>query len=758
MNFFDVALFRRRTFNGFLTGLVFVLVGNGFDSFSHRRSAHSQETSADDAISFRNDVLSIFAKKGCNSGACHGALAGKGGFKLSLRGYDPIADYRSVAIEARGRRIESSDPGRSLILAKPSGGMAHKGGLRFEVGSPDYNIIADWIAQGAPAPSQDDPRVVRIEAVPAQASMLKGESYDLAVRAHYSDGQVRDVTRWSKFDSVDLTVASVDEQGHVGIVGPGEGAVTAWFASKIVIARASVPYADEMEEDAFQVFTPRNFIDNHVLAKLKELRIPPSPQSEDVELLRRTYLDTIGVLPSPDEVRAYLANDAENKREELIDTLLARPEFVDYWTYKWSDVLLINGRRLNPAPVKAYYQFIRRHVERNTAWNEFAAKVITAQGETLNHGATNFYKLHPDPEAMTENLCQAFLGLSIGCAKCHNHPLEKWTNDQYYAMASFFARVRSKSAEGDGDTILVSSSGELLQPRTGKPQPPTPLDGEPLASDATGDRRWYVAEWITSPENPYFTRAIANRVWANFLNVGLVEQVDDLRLTNPASNEALLAALADHLVEHEFDVKELMRTILNSATYARSSSTLPGNAVEKRFYARYYPRRMMAEVLLDAISQVTDVPTAFTHIAFANSSKKETEFYPTGTRALQLFDAAVASDFLKSFGRNPRNITCECERSAEPTMVQVFHLANGETVQGKLKAEGNRIEQLLAADVPAYKMIEELYLAALSRYPTDDELGQLLPLVINQDGLPEREVIEDLFWSVLSSREFLFNH
>lgn len=714
--------------------------------------------------SFRNDILAVFAKLNCNSGACHGALAGKGEFKLSLRGYDPLADYAAVAVQASGRRIELSDPGRSLILAKPSGAIAHKGGLRFEVGSPAYKVISHWVAQGAPMPQAGDPVVERIKVFPAGILLQPGDEISLIVHAHYSNGQVQDVTRWSKFESADLSVAHVNDSGRVKIIGPGEGAVTAWYASKIAIARTTVPFTNKVNGKPLVDFESHNFIDDLVLAKLTQLNLTPSPPANDATFLRRAFLDTLGLLPTPDEVRSFLADTSPLKRQKLIDALLARPEFVDYWSYKWSDLLLVNGRLLRQEPVKAYYQWIRTHVEQNTPWDKFVQEVVTAQGETLANGATNFYSLHQDAETMTENVCQAFLGLSLGCAKCHNHPLEKWTNDQYYGMASFFARVRGKGWGGDtlsGDglrTVLVADSGELLQPRTGLPQPPTPLDGEPLPGEETGDRRQYLARWLTAPENPYFSRAISNRIWANFFHIGLVEAVDDLRDTNPASNEPLLAELADFLVERDFDLKQLMREILISSTYGLSSTPHPGNIDDTRFYSRYHPQRLMAEVLLDAISQVLAVPTEFTQIVHHNGSKEETKFYPKGTRAIQLYDAAVASDFLKSFGRNPRYITCECERSDEPSMMQALHISNGAAMNSKLKQAGNRVDQLLEADQPAYKLIEEIYLASLARYPSDSEIRKLLPLIADAENASRREVVEDLFWSVLSSRQFLFNH
>ena len=448
---------------------------------------------------------------------------------------------------------------------------------------------------------------------------------------------------------------------------------------------------------------PRNFIDDQIDKQLARLNLPSSPACTDAEFVRRAYVDTIGRLPEVDEVKAFLADGKEAKRDALIETLLKRPEFADYWTYKWSDLLMLSGTRLRPAALKTYYQWIHKQVADDTPWDQFVRAIVTATGESVEDGPTNFYALSQSPEDMTENVSQAFLGLSIGCAKCHNHPLEKWTNDQYYGMASLFARVRAKGWGGEGRsgdgrrTLYAAESGELVQPRTGKPQPPTPLDGNPLAFDDPADRRVSLARWLTSPENPYFARSIANRVWANYLGVGLVEQVDDMRVSNPASNEALLAAAADYLAKQKFDLKALMKVILQSNAYQRTSRPLPGNQADRRFYSRYYPKRLMAEVLHDAIVQVSQVPTKFDTIAFPGGDVQKTDFYPLGTRAVQLYDSAVENYFLQTFGRNPRRIVCECERSDEPTMVQVLHLSNGITLNEKLKSPGNRLDKLRQA-------------------------------------------------------------
>jgi hypothetical protein len=714
--------------------------------------------------SFRNHVQAVFTKHGCNSGACHGTLAGKGGFKLSLRGYDTIRDYHTITKQARGRRVELSDPGRSLVLAKPSGAIPHKGGLRFDVGSPSYELLADWIAKGAAAPSEKDASLERIEVLPERSMLKRSDQQQILVRAHYSNGRVEDVTQWAKFNSSDESVCRVDEQGKVEVIGFGEGAVTAWFASKIVIARITSPYENTVGNEVFDKSPKRNFVDQLVLKQLRRLNLPPSPRSTDAEFVRRAYLDTIGLLPTADEVSSFLADKSEDKRDKLIEHLLSREEFVDFWAYKWSDLLTIDGTRLRPDAVKSFYQWVRKRVENNTPWDQFVQEVLTAKGSTLENGATNFYALHQDPENMTENACQAFLGLSIACAKCHNHPLEKWTNDQYYAMANMFSRVRSKGWGGDprnGDgkrTVYVVNHGELVQPLTGKPQPPTPLDGTPIKFDDPTDRREYLAKWMTARDNPYFSRSIANRVWANFFGVGLVESIDDMRDSNPCSNDELLQAAADHLAENKFDLKSLMRVILQSESYQRSSQPLEANKDEMRFYSRYYPRRLMAEVLLDAISQVTDVPTTFNEVVFPGADRKKTDFYPKGTRAIQLYDSAVSSYFLKTFGRNQRRITCECERSDEPTMVQVLHISNGDTINEKLSAKENRVDAFLKEKLSDEEMVRRVYLSAISRLPTDSEQKKMVAVMQSAKEGEKRLVVEDLFWAVMSSREFLFNH
>lgn len=719
---------------------------------------------ASEPISFRNDVLPIISKAGCNTGGCHGALAGKGGFRLSLFGYNPEADHAAITREVLGRRIEPADPARSLLLTKPTTALAHKGGKRIDVDSAEYRLLARWIAEGAPGPKADDPVIVSLNVTPAGSLVKAGESMSLAVRAKFSDGRERDVTRHAKFTSTDETVASVDGVGTVSIIGPGEGAITAWYSSQIVIARVTSPYPHEVPDSVYAEAQRENFIDDLVLEQLRRLNLKPSPPATDATFVRRAYLDTIGRLPTPAETRAFVADTSPEKYARLADRLLAREEFVDYWTYKWSDLLLVSGAKLRPEPMKAYYGWIRKNVAENTPWDEFARGVVTAQGSATEDGASNFYAIHQDPESMAENVSQAFLSLSLNCAKCHDHPLEKWTNDQYYQFANLFARVRAKGWGGDarsGDgkrTLYVEPDGDLIQPRTGKPQPPAPLDASAIPKDDPADRRDVLAEWLTSPENPYFTRAIVNRVWANFMGVGLVESVDDLRASNPASNEKLFSALADQLVEQRYDLKSLMRLILTSQTYRRSGEALPENADERRYYSRNYPRRLPAEVLSDAIADVTGVHDSFKEIALSDGSSEKTELYPDGTRALELVDASVKSYFLKTFGRNQREITCECERSNQPSLVQVLHLSNGGTINDKLAAKEGRVSELLADDPPPADLMNQAWLLCLSREPTERERAEFAPLLAVGTPEEKRQATEDMFWSLLTSREFLFQH
>jgi hypothetical protein len=712
--------------------------------------------------SFRNHVIPMLTRAGCNSGACHGALAGKGGLKLSLRGYDPSSDHFVLTRQALGRRIDRNEPARSLVLLKPTQAVSHGGGQKLEPGSADYRILADWIASGAPGPRPDDVRIQRLELLPAAAVLKPKDTLQILVRAWYSDGHSEDVTRWAKFNSSEDMVATVNADGKVTVAGHGEAAITVWYSNLVAANRIAVPLPDGIDANLLAATEQHNFIDALVQKKLKDLRIPSSPLCTDAEFLRRAYLDASGILPPPDERAKFLANKAPNKRAKMIDALLERPEFVDYWAYKWSDVLLITTRRLPQSSVWSFYQFVRQSVADNKPWDRFARDILTASGSSLDNGAANYFVLHKDISDLTESTSVTFMGMSITCCRCHNHPLEKWTQDQYWSMANLFSRVALKNGERAGEVIVQSlPSGDVPHLRRGVPMPPTPLDGKPLSVDSSEDRRAYFVAWLTSADNPYFAKALVNRVWRNFMGRGLVESEDDLRQTNPPTNVELLDALAKDFIDHKYDVKHLIRTIMNSATYQRSSRPLPGNKSDDRFYSHYLIRRLPAEVVLDAYSQVTGVPTPFTQLSSAaGDSTSNYGGYPLGTRALQLPDSLVVSRFLDAFGRPERSQTCSCERQQDSSVAQALHVNNGKTLNDKIRAKNSRIETWLRDKIADEEAIRQLFVLALCREPTASEQKKFLALLAESAAdakTTRREGLEDLFWSVLASKEFMFN-
>jgi hypothetical protein len=710
--------------------------------------------------SFRNHVLPVLTRIGCNSGACHGALAGKGGLKLSLRGYAPADDYFVLTRQALSRRVNRAEPARSLMLLKPTLALPHGGGLKLEVNGPEYNVLADWIAAGAPGPAQNDPRLQKLEVYPPEAVLSPKDALQVLVRAVYSDGHCEDVTRWARFSSTDDLVAGVEESGLVKVTGHGEATVSVSFLSLVGSSRVVSPLPDAVDHQVFAQAPKHNFIDALVMKKLQALRIPPSAQCTDAEFIRRAFLDAAGILPTPEEVKAFLADQKADKRARLVNMLLDRPEFVDYWSYKWSDLLLISSRQLSQPAMRAFYRFVRESVADNKPWDQFAREILTAQGSNLQNGATNYFILHKDVTNLTETTALTFMGTSITCARCHNHPLEKWTQDQYWSMANLFSRIAIKNGDRGGEfTVQSQQAGDVLHPRRGVPMAAAPLDGKEAAPSE--DRRRFFSDWLTAPENPFFARAIVNRVLRNFLGRGLVEAEDDLRQTNPPSNEELFDALAKDLIAHHYDLKHLMRTIMNSAAYQRSSVSNPGNKADDRYYSRYLIRRLPAEVVLDAYSAVTKVPTAFTKIQVGTSGgAAATVDYPLGTRALQLPDTQLVSQFLDAFGRPERGQTCSCERQQESSVTQALHLNNGQTLNDKLRDKKSRIEEWLTQKVGDQEAIRRLYVLALCREPTDEERTRFSAAMVEAARDPQttrREILEDLFWAVLTGREFLFN-
>jgi hypothetical protein len=700
-------------------------------------------------VSFRQHVIPVLTKMGCNSGACHGAAAGKNGFALTLRGYDPEADYDTITRAAGGRRVNKLEPAKSLLLLKPTETLPHMGGKRFEVGSPEYAVLAGWISTGMPAPRDADASLADIAVTPASETLAVGDTRQLRVEARYSDGTREDVTRWARYGSADQSVAQVDDKGRLTMRGHGETAVSVGFLTSVALARVRSPYPNDIPSSVFDGAAQHNRFDGLVLAKLRELRIRPSGLCTDAEFIRRAYLDAAGILPTRDEVERFLADPSADKRARLVEALLNRPEFVDYWAYKWSDLLLVSGRSLGRSNVRSFYDWIRASVASNTPWDRFVRELTTASGRTDQVGAASYFLIHRNPIDIAENYTQAFLGLTLTCARCHNHPMEKWTQRDYYQFANLFARVTVKDDDRafatKGDTALVYSadSGEILHPRLGRALPPRPLDGVAMKAGAREDRRAYVAAWLTSPSNTQFARTIVNRVWASLLGRGLVHPVDDLRATNPASNEELFTALTADFVEHGFDVKRLIRTTMNSATYQRSADTDETNVKDDRYYSHHLPRRLPAEVILDAYSQVTAVPTRF-------------EGYPKGTRALQLPDTKVDSYFLTVFGRPERALTSAAERQMDPTLPQALHAINGDTLNKKLMDDDGRIAALARSARASGEIAADIYLSALSRPPSAGERRAVAARI--DAAADRRQIVEDLAWAVLTSREFLFTH
>ena len=708
-----------------------------------------------DPWSFRNHVEPVLTKAGCNQGACHGAAAGKNGFRLSLRGYAPEVDHLVLTRQALGRRIVPAAPAESLILLKATATIEHGGGVRFRPGSLEYRVVAEWIAAGSPGPSRSDAKAVGLRVYPESVRLKTGAIQPFLVQAVFSNGRVEDVTRWAKFASTDETVAKVDDLGVVRVEGHGEAAMTVWYSSQVARATVTSPYETAIDAKVFRDAPRFNPIDDRNLAKLESLAIPPSGTADEATFIRRATLDATGTLPTPEQVRAYLDDSDPQRRIKLIDRLLGGTEFVDYWAYKWSDLFLVSSNKL-PAPAMwAFYRFVRKSVEENQPWDQLSRSIVTAKGSTLSNGAANYFALHRDPVDITESSSMAFLGMSLTCARCHNHPLEKWTQDQYYGMAGLFARVKLKDGGTPGDVIVLPSpEGETHHPRTGALIAPQPLDAAALPINAEGDRREAFADWLASPQNPYFTRAVVNRVWRNFFGRGLIDPEDDLRATNPASDEPLMEWLTSDFRGHKFDIKHLIRAIMTSAVYARTSLPIAGNADDTKFLSHYPVKRLPAEVILDAVSRVSGVPSKFAG-------------YPAGWRSLQLPDSKVDSGFLSSFGRPDRLNTCSCERSSEPSMTQALHLANGETINEKLRAETGIVAKAAASKAGDDQVIDGLFLAALSRKPTDAERGRLLKILADSlAGLTDakqqldarRQAIEDLYWATLTGNEFLFNH
>jgi hypothetical protein len=697
------------------------------------------------AVNFPNQIVPIFTKYGCNGGGCHGKAAGQNGFKLSLLGFEPKEDFEHLVIESRGRRLFPASPEKSLLVLKAINESPHGGGQRMEKDTHEYRLLLRWIAQGMPYGSEQDPVLTSIAITPTERMMTKGSEQQLAVVATYSDGSTEDITRTVQYESNNTDLAGVSATGLVSTKDrAGDVAVMARYQGQVAVFRASLPQGATIETWP----EPVNYIDEQVVGKLKSLGIPASERSSDSEFLRRVTLDICGRLPTLEETREFLASSQPDKREQWIDRLLDSPDYADYFALKWSSIL--RNRRPSPGHQLgsfAFHRWIRDSLLENKPYDQFVRELMTASGSPETNPAVVWYREVNNVESRTEDAAQLFLGQRLQCARCHHHPFEKWAQDDYYHFAAFFNGVTRKDGATPEEAILVSRAGRptMNNPKTGKPLPPAGLDAEPIPADWADDPRVALADWMTSRENTFFSRMLVNRYWKHFMARGMVEPEDDMRVTNPASNEQLMVALSENFAASGFDLKELVRTICRSATYQASANVNEHNVSDQTAYSRYYPKRLTAEVLLDALDAVAGAKTTF-------------QGMPLGTRAVSLPDSGFSSYFLTVFGRPESTTACECERGQSANLAQSLHLLNSKEVQAKL-ADGAGRAALYATDAarPHKEKVEELYLVALSRVPTDDESSTAVAyLESKQEEL--KAGYEDLIWALINSKEFLFNH
>lgn len=691
-------------------------------------------------LSFERDIVPVLTRSGCNTGSCHGSASGKDGFMLSLFGYDPPGDYNRITREIGMRRINLAVPEESLLLTKAVGSVPHTGGKLFEVGSIYYDMILEWLEAGAPADPAKPPHVANLEVYPTQ-SVIEGEgsAQRFIAVAHYSDGTTRDVTNLSAFMTNNETSAAIDPDGMVTAGARGEAFVMARFETKTE-GRQVLVLPKDLKYEAPEI--TGNYIDELVGKKLNQLRILPSGLCTDEEFLRRITIDITGQLPTEEEYQQFINDAAPNKRAELIERLLGRKEFSEIWAMKFAQLLMIKStNQVSYKSAFLYNQWLTDNFARNVPIDEMVRELFGATGGTFRNPATNYYQIERDILKRAENAAQVFMGIRTQCAQCHNHPLDRWTMNDYYGFAAFFCQTGTKNAEDYREQIIYDRrSGEVKHKITGQTMKPKFLGG--VEADTAGkDRRVVMAEWLTSPENPYFSTSIANRVWAHFMGVGIVDPVDDIRVSNPPTNPELFQVLGDKLAEYKFDFRQLVRDICNSQAYQRTVTPNESNKSDTRNYAYATVRRVPAEMLLDCVSQVTNTKEKFRGL-------------PLGARAVQIADGRTSTYFLDTFGRAPRNTVCDCEASTDPSLSQALHLLNGSTTSSKI-SQGKVADELLKDSTPE-QALDRLYIRCLSRYPTDSERKQLLTAI--GEAPNPKEGLEDVFWAVLNSREFVFNH
>jgi len=703
-----------------------------------------EKAAASRPISFKLDVMPVFMKAGCNTGSCHGAARGKDGFRLSLFGFDPDGDYFRITREQPGRRIDLAVPEASLILEKSIGAVPHTGGKRFDKDSESARSLLEWLQAGTPQDPADQAHCVSIDLYPQQAVMDgAGETQQLVVIAHYSDNTVRDVTSLASFFSSNETSAKISDGGLVTAGERGEAFVMARFdvftqGSQFLALPKGLKYEQVPEQ-------PANYIDELVAAKLKKIRVNPSEICSDEEFLRRASIDLVGLLPEVEEFNAFIASVDPDKRTKKIEELLGRKEFTEMWVSKWAEWLMMRSGGNNQIPEKSivlYSQWLTDQIANNVPMDKMVRDILASSGGTFASPATNFYELERDKLKVAENIAQVFMGMRIQCAQCHNHPFDRWTQNDYYDFAAFVAQIGRKPGEDVREVIIFNSGGgEIKHPVTGANAIPKFLGGDRPETKGK-DRREVLANWLASPDNPFFARNFANRVWHHFFGVGIVEPFDDVRISNPPSNPELLDALATNFTNYKYDFRKLVRDICLSKTYQRSTRRNESNQSDELNFAHQTIRRIKAESMLDIISQVTATKDDFAKL-------------PAGARAVQINDGRTSTYFLQTFGRASRETACSCEVRMEPTLSQALHLMNGDTTQQKMRS-GGLLKKLQDEKLGPMEIVDRLYVTCLTRHPTPQEIEHLKPLVAEENQ--RQSGLEDIYWALLNSREFLFNH
>lgn len=698
--------------------------------------------------SFRHEVMPWLTQAGCNAGACHGYSLGKNGFRLSLRGQDSDQDYASIVREFGGRRLNRLQPEQSLLVAKAIGDVAHEGGVRFTRGSSSYDTLVRWVSDDAPNDLTDTRQVVSIRTVPDTLVLRPGQTHRVQMLATYSDGSTRDVTRLGVFTTNIPQFAAVDHEGIVTAGDSGETAIVARFER--VFAATSVTVLRPGGSFTPSPVPTDNRIDRHVIEKLNRLRITPSKLAGDEEFLRRVHVDLIGVQPSPDEIRAFLADPAPDKRARIVDTLFTRPEYVDHWSLKWGDLLQNSRTVASPQAVFLFREFLRSAIAENLPMDEFARRLLTARGSPTDDPASVYLAISKDTNDTVERTTQVFGGVRMLCARCHAHPLENWTQADYYGVASFFSQMSTRTdtrAPNVPNAKILQvrrAAGYAANPRSGRPQTPKFLGGEVPVLLPDDDRRVTYAAWLTSPDNPFFARSLTNRVWSYFFHRGIIEPVDDVRSTNPPINPMLLDALTADFVDHQFDARHLMRRIVLSQTYQRSSVPNDTNRHDEQNFSHAIPRRVPAEALLDSLVQATGVTENFGGA-------------PAGFRAAQLPDATIESDFLRLFGKPQRMDACECERDNESNMLQALNFLNGKSILARVKNPIARPALLMKQKLTDEQLVTELYLWSLARTPTATERQVGVQYLTGSES-DKLSAVQDLMWALLNSRDFLLVH